>query len=153
MHHTCMPVNSVVSVWCTRHKVPGILPNKSSDDIKIKTLRRFSSIRAVLCICMCLLVGSLIGQHLPWISNECIETFHNDWSSTPIRVEELLSLLPDCSFGMKENKSRVECVGNTVSTYFLINTSYESDDHAHMTRQAVSDSAYSRMYNGKVCSR
>ena len=65
MHHTCMPVNSVVSVWCTHHKVPGILPNKSSDDIKIKTLRRFSSIRAVLCICMCLLVGSLIGQHLP----------------------------------------------------------------------------------------
>ena len=35
-------VISVACVWCTRHEVQGMLPNKSSEYLEIKTFRSFS---------------------------------------------------------------------------------------------------------------
>ena len=38
---------SVACVWCTHHEVQGMLPDKSSEDLEIKTLRSFSGSQTI----------------------------------------------------------------------------------------------------------
>ena len=67
-----------------------------------------------MCVCWLFCLDWPLSVNFKWAHSNILHG--NDWRSTPMRVEELLSLLPDCSISVKETRAetiQVECVGRT----------------------------------------